>query len=464
MNTEEAKLIYCHSSTTSFPNQPALTALQLLSQKYKEVEYDRGEMNNVLSIMAKQLRDERKRRVTFNNFSGWKHSSAIGDLIARFGFYSTLDIPNPHAIICSFCKAHYTLQFSRVINEEERTSPTETELIALHALMRKHKIFNSTCPRSLGLSGDNIPRLTSITPNNSAPFCYSLSACLIELEECETGEDSASDEYCNEESELRLEQLCNNSNPPYTTDLFSDILPLNFPMVLIIKPLTRGKESHSVDSRQIKARLELDSVRYILANPVEIIESLTLSTSGLENNSFFEEMSIERKSLAIRVAVECSLLWQLRSRGMDFSSTQDLLGQVWDVLQQMRTVDISSPVEFAQYYNLLMESDLPPQLTGQVLPTLPQTPLPPAIRNQPSIPRLDNESPQTPIRAANLQNSTVMSMRSGDVLCKVCLDQPANVIIIPCGHFLCCSSCLPQLTTCPICRKDIRGSIRPSFV
>ena len=95
MNTEEAKLIYCHSSTTSFQNQPALTALQLLRQNYKEVEYDRGPMNNGLSmaIMAKEMRDERKRRVTFNNFSGWKHSSAIGDLIARFGFYSTLDIP-----------------------------------------------------------------------------------------------------------------------------------------------------------------------------------------------------------------------------------------------------------------------------------------------------------------------------------------------------------------------------------
>ena len=44
--------------------------------------------------------------------------------------------------------------------------------------------------------------------------------------------------------------------------------------------------------------------------------------------------------------------------------------------------------------------------------------------------------------------------------CKICMDNPVNVTLLPCGHLVCCESCAPHLRKCPICRRRIDGSIK----
>ncbi|CAH8327090.1 unnamed protein product [Eruca vesicaria subsp. sativa] len=37
-------------------------------------------------------------------------------------------------------------------------------------------------------------------------------------------------------------------------------------------------------------------------------------------------------------------------------------------------------------------------------------------------------------------------------LCKVCFEDPVNVVLIPCRHHVLCSTCCKKCETCPICR------------
>ncbi|XP_076818970.1 uncharacterized protein LOC143464937 isoform X2 [Clavelina lepadiformis] len=44
--------------------------------------------------------------------------------------------------------------------------------------------------------------------------------------------------------------------------------------------------------------------------------------------------------------------------------------------------------------------------------------------------------------------------------CKICLDQPAEVLFIPCRHLCSCTGCEKYLRKCPICRAEIEKSMR----
>ncbi|XP_076818324.1 E3 ubiquitin-protein ligase XIAP-like isoform X2 [Clavelina lepadiformis] len=44
--------------------------------------------------------------------------------------------------------------------------------------------------------------------------------------------------------------------------------------------------------------------------------------------------------------------------------------------------------------------------------------------------------------------------------CKICLDQMADVVFVPCGHLCSCTECAQALRKCPICRMKIEKSIR----
>lgn len=46
------------------------------------------------------------------------------------------------------------------------------------------------------------------------------------------------------------------------------------------------------------------------------------------------------------------------------------------------------------------------------------------------------------------------------VMCKICYDAIACVITLPCGHMSCCSQCISAMSRCPICRSEIKGTIR----
>ncbi|XP_076044930.1 baculoviral IAP repeat-containing protein 2-like isoform X1 [Oratosquilla oratoria] len=46
-------------------------------------------------------------------------------------------------------------------------------------------------------------------------------------------------------------------------------------------------------------------------------------------------------------------------------------------------------------------------------------------------------------------------------MCKVCMDCEMDVVFLPCAHMVVCASCAVALTACPICRQDIKYTIKP---
>jgi len=44
--------------------------------------------------------------------------------------------------------------------------------------------------------------------------------------------------------------------------------------------------------------------------------------------------------------------------------------------------------------------------------------------------------------------------------CVVCLDAPASHALLPCGHRCVCAGCAETMSTCPICRGGVQGSVR----
>ncbi|XP_033739618.1 E3 ubiquitin-protein ligase XIAP-like [Pecten maximus] len=44
--------------------------------------------------------------------------------------------------------------------------------------------------------------------------------------------------------------------------------------------------------------------------------------------------------------------------------------------------------------------------------------------------------------------------------CKICLDAEVGMVFLPCGHLCACVTCAPAVQHCPICRCDIRGTVR----
>jgi len=44
--------------------------------------------------------------------------------------------------------------------------------------------------------------------------------------------------------------------------------------------------------------------------------------------------------------------------------------------------------------------------------------------------------------------------KPGD-LCAVCMEKPATIAMVPCGHLCCCADCSQRLETCPVCRAPV---------
>ena len=40
-------------------------------------------------------------------------------------------------------------------------------------------------------------------------------------------------------------------------------------------------------------------------------------------------------------------------------------------------------------------------------------------------------------------------------LCKICMDQVIDCVLLECGHMVACKKCSKQLAECPICRKYV---------
>ncbi|KAK7107926.1 death-associated inhibitor of apoptosis 1-like [Littorina saxatilis] len=48
--------------------------------------------------------------------------------------------------------------------------------------------------------------------------------------------------------------------------------------------------------------------------------------------------------------------------------------------------------------------------------------------------------------------------------CKICMDEDSSVVFLPCGHLVACTGCAIALKICPLCRTDIKGSVRAHMV
>ena len=45
-------------------------------------------------------------------------------------------------------------------------------------------------------------------------------------------------------------------------------------------------------------------------------------------------------------------------------------------------------------------------------------------------------------------------------MCRICMDDIACVVFLPCAHLLSCAKCAPCLQDCPTCRIPIKGTVR----
>ncbi|XP_012276923.1 baculoviral IAP repeat-containing protein 7-A isoform X2 [Orussus abietinus] len=70
----------------------------------------------------------------------------------------------------------------------------------------------------------------------------------------------------------------------------------------------------------------------------------------------------------------------------------------------------------------------------------------------------ENKSPEKTSETVSLEeeNRRLKEAR----LCKICMDREVAVVFLPCGHLATCVHCAPSLTHCPMCRQEIRATVR----
>ncbi|KAJ8314750.1 hypothetical protein KUTeg_006900 [Tegillarca granosa] len=72
----------------------------------------------------------------------------------------------------------------------------------------------------------------------------------------------------------------------------------------------------------------------------------------------------------------------------------------------------------------------------------------------------DNEPNMSGTEVASCNLEKENKMLRDQKTCKVCLDKEVGIVFLPCGHLCCCVSCAPAVRKCPICRGDIKGTVR----
>jgi len=50
-----------------------------------------------------------------------------------------------------------------------------------------------------------------------------------------------------------------------------------------------------------------------------------------------------------------------------------------------------------------------------------------------------------------------------NLMCKICFDSVASIVVLSCGHLATCAQCFPGLKVCPICRTEVKGAVRATF-
>ena len=72
----------------------------------------------------------------------------------------------------------------------------------------------------------------------------------------------------------------------------------------------------------------------------------------------------------------------------------------------------------------------------------------------------EDASKQSPPKRTRRSPPREQAARTTSCLeCKVCFDEPANVLLIPCKHLVLCEACAALSLTCPICRGKVSETL-----
>ncbi|KAL3882587.1 hypothetical protein ACJMK2_028917 [Sinanodonta woodiana] len=81
--------------------------------------------------------------------------------------------------------------------------------------------------------------------------------------------------------------------------------------------------------------------------------------------------------------------------------------------------------------------------------------------------RITQNAPVPKIDKVTIENLDIIQRETQrlkeESTCIICLELLACVIFLPCGHRITCGQCAPALYKCPLCRKDINGTVKASF-
>jgi len=67
-----------------------------------------------------------------------------------------------------------------------------------------------------------------------------------------------------------------------------------------------------------------------------------------------------------------------------------------------------------------------------------------------------NEIKSTKLKGLEQEVQSLREERS----CKICLENEASIVFLPCGHLCSCANCAPALKICAVCRAPIQGLVR----
>lgn len=142
--------------------------------------------------------------------------------------------------------------------------------------------------------------------------------------------------------------------------------------------------------------------------------------------------------------LRAALLQHMRGQSRGFASRDELL----QVLSELLTLPRSSYGDKTTSPSS-GETTTPPKASS-----LPEKLLAAGVDNAAA--NSSASLPPEPSAELALENLRLKEQR----LCKVCLDAEVGVVFLPCGHLVACPACASALTSCPICRQGIAGTVR----
>ncbi|XP_060072902.1 baculoviral IAP repeat-containing protein 2-like [Ylistrum balloti] len=180
--------------------------------------------------------------------------------------------------------------------------------------------------------------------------------------------------------------------------------------------VNRGRKRHSgqrfpIEEREIKARMELPMVRAVL-------------DTGMDRNVVMQ---------AIRNRME--------DIGDDFPNAETLMNAALEI--------IDDPEQFSVVKSRRSGSVSPSNDRSETVAE--------AASEDPSS---SNGEKFNSGKSDDQDLSEEIRTLKDQKTCKICLDKEVGMVFLPCGHLCACVTCAPAVQHCPICRCEIRGTVR----